>query len=199
MRIQVQGSLGITKYSGVIGSLKTIFKEEGVGGLFKGLSPALMTVPLFWGIYFFSYDYLKETLAEREFFHSHPMVSHIVSAVVAGGIGDVITNPFWVTRTRIQTLALHSNDALHQALHLQSRHHPHGHQAATSSAQQDLAQQVQLQLQRQRHQREVHLSGALAMIKHIYRTEGLMSFYKGLNASFLGLSHVALQFPLCQF
>jgi hypothetical protein len=30
-----------------------------------------------------------------------------------------------------------------------------------------------------------------------YKEEGIIAFYKGLTASFLGLSHVAVQFPLC--
>lgn len=37
VRMQVQGSLGITKYSGSLSAINVIFKEEGLKGLFKGL------------------------------------------------------------------------------------------------------------------------------------------------------------------
>jgi solute carrier family 25 folate transporter 32 len=77
-------------------------------------------------------------------------------AVTAGVLSDVITNPFWVTRTRIQTLALHSEVRL--ALNITT----------------------------------------VDMMKLIYREEGIVAFYRGLGASFLGLSHVAIQFPLCK-
>lgn len=43
-----------------------------------------------------------------------------------------------------------------------------------------------------------HIS-TVGMMKMIYREEGFAAFYKGLSASFLGLSHVAIQFPLCEF
>jgi hypothetical protein len=36
------------------------------------------------------------------------------------------------------------------------------------------------------------------MMKEIYKNEGMFAFYRGIDASFLGLSHVAIQFPLCK-
>lgn len=36
----------------------------------------------------------------------------------------------------------------------------------------------------------------LQVLRHIVKNEGLIALYKGLTASFLGLSHVAIQFPL---
>jgi Mitochondrial carrier protein len=35
--------------------------------------------------------------------------------------------------------------------------------------------------------------GMLATFKHIYRAEGVLAFWNGLSASFLGLGHVAIQ------
>lgn len=159
VRLQVQGSLGETgrrnKYTGgVFSSIKRIYVEEGLRGVFKGVGPALVTVPLFWGVYWPIYDNMKAYF-EREDSPVSLRTGHILSAIIAGATGDVITNPFWVTRTRIQTLAMHS---------------------------------------------EVKLSSEVStiqMMKFIYETEGWTAFYKGLGASFLGLSHVGIQFPLC--
>lgn len=36
----------------------------------------------------------------------------------------------------------------------------------------------------------------LDAVRTIYRTEGLQAFYKGLTPSLMGVSHVAVQFPL---
>ena len=69
---------------------------------------------------------------------------------------DVVTNPFWVVRTRIQTLHLHTSEA---------------HDSVST----------------------------FQMFHRIYRNEGITAFYKGLTASFLGLSHVAIQFPLYEY
>lgn len=155
VRLQVQGTLGnSSRYSGgVYASIRKIYVEEGLKGVFKGVGPALVTVPLFWGVYWPIYDKMKYHFEDE----SPGVLGHIKSAIVAGAVGDVITNPFWVTRTRIQTLALHSE--------------------ATVSPDVSTVQ----------------------MMRIIYETEGWRAFYKGLGASFLGLSHVAIQFPLCKY
>ena len=52
IRLQLQGAFRNRppKYSGSILNIsRTIFNEEGIRGFYKGLTPALCTVPLFWG------------------------------------------------------------------------------------------------------------------------------------------------------
>lgn len=155
-RIQVQGALGLQKYStGLTASLSRIYTEEGISGLYKGVGPALVTVPLFWGVYWPLYDRLKHYYSENNP-NLSPHATNLFSAVSAGAVGDVITNPFWVTRTRMQTLALHSNVNISQDISM------------------------------------------FGMMRIIYSEEGFLAFYKGLGASILGLSHVAIQFPLCK-
>jgi solute carrier family 25 folate transporter 32 len=87
--------------------LGDIIRKEGIAGCFRGLGATLMTVPTFWGVYFPLYDDFKRTWTEK-----HPDVSptwiHMGSAVGAGVISDVICNPMFVVRTRLQTEALHS-------------------------------------------------------------------------------------------
>ena len=108
------------------------------------------------GIYWSSYDFLKDYF-ESKFSFISPPVRHVCSAIISGGLGDIITNPFWVVRTRLQTLIMN----------------PEAH----------IPQNI----------------STLNMFVLIYKEEGLLSFYKGLGASFLGLVHVALQFPLYEY
>jgi solute carrier family 25 folate transporter 32 len=172
VRIQVQGTVvGAMKQSGnlketaspmfcsggVWSSLRKIYFQEGIRGLYRGLGPTLITVPLFWGVYWPIYNSTKSHFMLPEYGELSPYLVHMLSAVVSGAIGDVITSPFWVARTRIQTLALHSNIS------------------------------------------ELQSTGTLQMMRLMYANEGWKAFYKGLSASFLGLSHVAIQFPLCEF
>eukprot|EP00981_Chlorochromonas_danica_P009779 scaffold2817_cov177-Ochromonas_danica.AAC.7 len=160
VRMQVQGSLGLHKYQGgVLSTVMKIYREEGIRGPFKGLGPALITAPLFWGSYWPLYGRLKPFLAEV-YPHSSPHVIHLLSAISAGAVADIITNPFWVTRTRIQTQFLHTEEAAGAG--------GGGRRSITT----------------------------YQMMAKIYREEGILAFYRGLTASFLGLSHVAIQFPL---
>lgn len=73
------------------------------------------------------------------------------SAVGAGAFGNIVVNPFWVVKTRLQTQVYNEGQADQRFLDI---------------------------------------------LKSIYYKEGFPAFYKGLNASFLGLTHVAIQFPL---
>lgn len=155
VRLQVQGQLGLNKYGGgFIANTLQIIREEGMRGAFKGVGPALFTVPIFWAVYWPIYNKMKAFFQEKPNIPTH--VAHLLSAISAGAVGDIITNPFWVTRTRLQTLSMHGERALSANI------------------------------------------SSLEMVRTIYREEGWKAFYKGLGASFLGLTHVAIQFPLCQ-
>lgn len=120
-----------------------------------GIFPTLLTVPLFWSIYWSTYTQFKQTFQEQ-LPNSPPFVHHILSAISAGAIGDIVTNPLWVARTRMQTYIFHGS----------------GHPVTNITT--------------------------FGMIRSIYKNEGLGAFYRGLGASFLGLSHVAVQFPICK-
>ena len=96
-------------YKGIIPTLKQIHNEEGVRGLFRGLGPSLLTVPLFWGIWWCTYDYCKEALGVAPG-EAGKAWQHGVSAVCAAGLSDVVTQPLWVVRTRSIALVFHSEE-----------------------------------------------------------------------------------------
>jgi Mitochondrial carrier protein len=54
-RLQVQNAIAPAtatvklKYVGVFPTLRTIFLEEGLRGWYQGLTPALISIPVFWG------------------------------------------------------------------------------------------------------------------------------------------------------
>jgi solute carrier family 25 folate transporter 32 len=73
----------------------------------------LLTVPLFWGVYFPLYDETKHYLqtqnenTSKVLINYHPGVVHCISAIFTGAVADLICNPLFVVRTRLQTQALH--------------------------------------------------------------------------------------------
>lgn len=83
-----------------------IWLKEGWRGYFRGLGASLVTVPAFWGCYFPLYDDCKRQWSKRHP-QTNPSIVHCGSAVAAGAVSDVLCNPMFVVRTRLQTEALH--------------------------------------------------------------------------------------------
>lgn len=86
------------------------------------------------------------------------------SAVFAGIVSDVICNPAFVVRVRLQT------EALHDMVECRQRHLP----ADTRVVPKTIMQTAQ----------------------SLYKEGGLPIFWRGMTANILGLSHVAVQFPV---
>ncbi|KAG8461446.1 hypothetical protein KFE25_001050 [Diacronema lutheri] len=152
-RLQVQGALGnasLPVYSGIVSTLARIQREEGFAGWFRGFAPAILTVPVFWSLYFPLYDRMKPAVAHVLRTDTRSSGVHMFSAVSAGFAINVLTNPLWVVRTRLQTQALHGERG----------------------------------------------RGMVQVCRDIFAAEGWRSFYRGLGASMLGLSHIAIQFPV---
>jgi solute carrier family 25 (mitochondrial folate transporter), member 32 len=96
---------------------------------------------------------------------------HLGSAVTAGATADVLCNPMFVIRTRIQT----------EALHYQLRRGAAGGAAAV-------------------HQSLARPSTTMwATARGLLREGGLPILWRGMTANLLGLSHVAVQFPLYEW
>ena len=87
--------------------LRDIIRRDGIAGCFRGLGATLVTVPAFWGVYWPLYDDCKRRWTV-EYPDVNPMWVHMGSAISAGAVSDVICNPMFVVRTRLQTEALHS-------------------------------------------------------------------------------------------
>ena len=104
-RLQVWSDLNMPTAT-VRQAFADIFQKEGWRGYFRGLGASLVTVPAFWGVYFPLYDDCK-----RRWLHNHPTTNpslvHCGSAVAAGAVSDILCNPMFVVRTRLQTEALH--------------------------------------------------------------------------------------------
>jgi solute carrier family 25 folate transporter 32 len=153
--MQVWGDVHMASKATPSGVFKEIWNTQGLRGVFRGLGATLVTVPLFWGVYFPLYDHLKYETSQK-YPDWHPSLVHMGSAVTTGAVADLICNPLFVIRTRLQTQALHQL-AEHQA---------------------------------------IHETGMLQTGKGLFRAHGPLIFWRGMSANLMGLSHVAVQFPV---
>uniref|UniRef100_A0A6J0SW58 Solute carrier family 25 member 32 n=1 Tax=Pogona vitticeps TaxID=103695 RepID=A0A6J0SW58_9SAUR len=88
------------KYSGILHCLTTIWKQEGLRGLYQGVTPNVWGAGASWGLYFYFYNAIKAYKTEDKV-ESLGATEHLVSAAEAGAMTLCITNPIWVTKTRL--------------------------------------------------------------------------------------------------
>ncbi|KDO76915.1 hypothetical protein CISIN_1g016968mg [Citrus sinensis] len=113
-RLQVHG-LPEGTHSGrrgsiIIISLQNILKNEGLKGLYRGLSPTLLALLPNWAVYFAVYERLKGLLRTHGDGNSQLSVGkNMIAAAGAGAATAITTNPLWVVKTRLQTQGMRSN------------------------------------------------------------------------------------------
>lgn len=146
-------------YKGLVGTLRVIYKDDGIRGFYRGLGPTIFGYLPTWAIYFTVYDGCKDFLAskagtrERQ---EEDFLNHVLSALTAGCASTICTSPLWVVKTRFMLQSGRTTDP--------NAPRPYKH--------------------------------TLDAFVQIMRTEGPRGFYRGLLPSLMGVSHVAVQFPL---
>jgi hypothetical protein len=181
-RLQIQGTLGVALPSelrarSALHALSLIARREGIQGLFRGYSVSSVCIPLFWLSYFPLYNAAKTAYGAQPHESGagsrapealgREVAINAAAAISAAVVCDAVTNPLWVVRTRLQTQHLHNLAGAARA-----------GAGATLSAAVGAGR------------------GLLSSMRHIVATEGIGGLYKGLVASWIGASHVAIQFPV---
>ncbi|XP_069477569.1 solute carrier family 25 member 32 [Ambystoma mexicanum] len=88
------------KYNGILHCMATVWRNEGLRGLYQGVTPNMWGAGASWGLYFLFYNAIKAYKKEgRE--ETLTATEHLVSAAEAGAMTLCLTNPIWVTKTRL--------------------------------------------------------------------------------------------------
>ncbi|TRZ03540.1 hypothetical protein DNTS_013511 [Danionella cerebrum] len=88
------------KYTGILHCMKSIWHQEGLRGLYQGVTPNIWGAGASWGLYFFFYNAIKahhKEVRQKEL----GAAEHLLSAAAAGALTLCLTNPIWVTKTRL--------------------------------------------------------------------------------------------------
>ncbi|XP_069050956.1 solute carrier family 25 member 32a isoform X2 [Lepisosteus oculatus] len=101
IRFAVSDGLALRpKYNGIFHCMQSVWRLEGLRGLYQGVTPNVWGAGASWGLYFFFYNAIKSYKQESN--QSELTASqHLVSAAQAGALTLCITNPIWVTKTRL--------------------------------------------------------------------------------------------------
>ena len=158
-------------YRTILGSFQRVLKQEGVTGLYKGLTPAVLASCGSWGGYFYLYEMAKKRkLTKRNDSSSSGdlcggdnklnSVDHLLAGFEAGVVLALLFQPLWLAKTR---MALQ------------------GSQAGTSPS----ATSVN---------GTRPYNGMIDALVTIVKEEGVMGLYKGVVPALCLTSHGAVQF-----
>ncbi|KAJ4709891.1 nicotinamide adenine dinucleotide transporter 1, chloroplastic-like [Melia azedarach] len=94
----------------IVTSLQNIIRNEGLRGLYRGLSPTILALLPNWAVYFTVYERLKGLLHPHGDSNSQLSVGkNMIAAAGAGAATAITTNPLWVVKTRLQTQGMKSD------------------------------------------------------------------------------------------
>lgn len=94
-----RSSLPLPKYNNTLHALQTIFKTEGMKGLYRGLTPTILSNAPFSAFYYLFYTRLQTRLQENDL---SPMITNLSSSTIAAIGATLLTQPADVVRTRMQ-------------------------------------------------------------------------------------------------
>jgi len=150
-------------YRGLVGTARTIVKQDGFTGLYRGLGPMLLGYLPTWAVYMSVYDGTREYLYTNGYGEKErdKWLARVFAALSAGGCSTLMTNPIWVIKTRLMSQVSVATDT--------------------------------------RMRTPWQYTSTFDAFRKMYKAEGLGAFYSGLGPALLGLTHVAIQFPLYEY
>jgi len=89
----------------VISALKTMIKEEGLLGWYRGLQSSVVSIGCSNLVYFYWYELFKKLFVKIWHQTGSKNLSNaenLIIASIAGSINVIITNPIWVVNTRLK-------------------------------------------------------------------------------------------------
>ena len=81
--------------------LKKVIDNEGILGLYKGLSSGLIGTVISFAIYFFWYRFLKNVFKHFTGRNTFSNLDITLITFFSGVINSVLTNPIWFINTRM--------------------------------------------------------------------------------------------------
>lgn len=93
-----EGSDFRPQYRGYWHATKSIYATNGLPGLYRGLSAAVIAAPISWGLYFHFYHRVRSVLNIAP---DYPFIDNLLAGSATGAFILSITNPLWVCKTRM--------------------------------------------------------------------------------------------------
>jgi len=106
IRLQIQGELhhatATPKYRGLFHGIGVVVREEGIRGLYKGFTPALMREGLYASMRAGFYEPIKYLLGEDPTKGGLPLYKKMFAGSIAGAFGAAVATPTDVVKVQMQ-------------------------------------------------------------------------------------------------
>lgn len=108
VRLQLQkkpvagDGVALPKYKGMLSTVATIAREEGMVSLWKGIVPGLHRQCLFGGLRIGLYEPVKTLYVGKDFVGDVPLSKKILAGLTTGALGIMIANPTDLVKVRLQ-------------------------------------------------------------------------------------------------
>lgn len=110
IRMQNERKKSMRRYKGLGSGLLLIFKQEGLGGLCKGIPPSILREMSYSSLRIGAYEPIRALIANTfspkdsppiDLKHTSPWIKFL-SALITGGVGSALANPLDLVKTRFQ-------------------------------------------------------------------------------------------------
>ncbi|KAH7514576.1 mitochondrial uncoupling protein 1 [Ziziphus jujuba] len=108
VRLQLQkkavagDAVALPKYRGMLGTVATIAREEGVSALWKGIVPGLHRQCLFGGLRIGMYEPVRNFYVGDNFVGDVPLSKKILAGLTTGALAIIVANPTDLVKVRLQ-------------------------------------------------------------------------------------------------
>lgn len=104
-KIRLQNQSSSKQYTGMLQAIRTIARQEGIRGLSAGVTASMIREILYSSVRIGGYEPIRKYLAPlgTNPADTSPFVKFF-SALVSGGVGAAIVNPFDLVKTRFQSI-----------------------------------------------------------------------------------------------
>ncbi|KAI8573973.1 hypothetical protein RHMOL_Rhmol01G0317800 [Rhododendron molle] len=101
-KTNVEEGAGVPKYRGMLGTVATIAREEGLVALWKGVVPGLHRQFLYGGLRIALYEPVKAFLVGSEYIGDVSLFQKILAAMITGALAIAVANPTDLVKVRLQ-------------------------------------------------------------------------------------------------
>ncbi|XVF46651.1 hypothetical protein PTKIN_Ptkin03bG0044600 [Pterospermum kingtungense] len=107
VRLQLQkktvgDEVNLPKYRGLMGTMVTIAKEEGLSALWKGIIAGLHRQCIYGGLRIGLYEPVKTLLVGSDYVGDIPLYQKILAALLTGALAIAVANPTDLVKVRLQ-------------------------------------------------------------------------------------------------